>query len=96
MSDVEILTYAVPTVVFCVSGLTAYFLGKDKSRFGLTVFGCIWAVFTASLFFGMWQAKGYDIYLYIMGLIGLSAPLFAGYVIGGGIGWSRKVKRNDA
>jgi len=92
----DLIIYTIPVAVF----VTSLFVGLNlikRRRHGLAVGCCIaWAGFTAWMFFGMEQASGWDGLTYALALIGLSAPVAAGGVIGGVLGWMKQKKVADA
>lgn len=87
MNIEDLFVLVVPFSAFALPATCAFFLGKNKSRAGMTALALAWAGFTAWLFFGMQQASGYDGLAYALALVGMSAPIGAGVLIGGSIGW---------
>lgn len=87
MNIEELFVLAIPFAAFALTATCAFFLGKNKSRRGMTALALAWAGFTVLLFFGMEQAIEYDGLAYALALVGISAPIGAGVLIGGLIGW---------
>lgn len=95
--DRELLAaFGIPLVVFVVAVTIGYALGKRKHLGGLSTIGVLLVVVTVWLFVGLGKAQGYDGLAYIFALIGLDAPAALGMLIGGGVGWVRQRKEQDA
>lgn len=92
MNSEAILIYMIPVVVFALSGLVAFALGKNKKRGGMATLVLAWLGFTGALLVALEQSTGWDGLGYVVALMGLSAPIGAGLVIGGPIGWMKKEK----
>lgn len=92
----DLIIFAIPAAAFCVALFLTYFLGRDRNTLGLTVIGVLWAGFTGAMFFGLGQSTGFDGLGYVAGLIGISAPVGVGYLLGGPVGWLKGEKATHA
>lgn len=92
MLNEDILIFGIPAVTFVIALIAAYLSGKARSAAALTVFGLLWAGFTAAMFFGIEKASGWDGLGYALALIGIAAPAGAGIGLGGLVGWLRSGK----
>ena len=85
----ELTVLIVIGVAFLGALILSFFLGKRRNKRGLSIIGLLWAGFTATMFFGMYNATGWDGLGLLFALIGVSAPLGVGGLIGSLIGWAR-------
>jgi hypothetical protein len=92
MDSEVIILFAVPLAAFCVALFLTYWFGKDRNSMGLISLGLLWAGFTGVMFFGLDQATGWDGLGYLAGLLGISAPVGVGYLLGGSVGWLKSEK----
>lgn len=91
--DIEtLMVFGIPAVIFAVTVWMTFWMSKRAYRLGLISLGLVWLVFTAGMFFGLEQAVGWDGLGFLLALIGISAPVGVGAIIGGAIGL---VKRED-
>lgn len=85
----EFVMLGIVGVAFVGALLLSLFLGKRRSKLGLSIMCALWAGFTGILFFGMYNANGWDAIGYAIFLIGVSAPVGVGGLIGSLVGWAR-------
>ncbi len=87
----DLLAIVIPLTVFLASGLVTFWLAKWQNQTGLQWFGCIWALITIALLFGVGTLGTWDGLIYVAALIGINAPAGVGGLIGGLVGrFSRK------
>jgi hypothetical protein len=92
MGSEAIFLFGVPAAVFCATLFSTYWFGKARNGIGLTSVGFLWAGFTGVMFFGLHQSTGWDGLGYLAGLLGISAPVGVGYLLGGSVGWLKSEK----
>ncbi len=85
-----LLIYGVPAVVFLAAAFTCFKFGKSGNRQGFGWLAGIWVVFTGGMFFGIEASTGWDGLGYVLALIGISAPVAAGGLIGSIVGWTKR------
>lgn len=88
MSLEELFIYAIPVTLFAAAAWLSHFCGKRRIKGGLLAIGGVCVVFSLMMYSGMEQARGLDGLGYLLGLIGIGAPVAAGGLIGGLIGWA--------
>ena len=89
MNGEEVIFLGIAGAAFLVALVLSYFFGKRRNKLGLTIMGLLWAGFTGILFFGMYNANGWDAIGYAIFLIGASAPIGLGGLIGSLVGWAK-------
>ena len=89
--DIETLVvFGVPLAAFMLSLFVSFALGKAKKSKVFVRFGVLWAFVSGLLTIAMFAATGWDGLGYLAALIGVSAPLGRGTLIGGIVGWMQK------
>lgn len=89
--DIEtLLVFGIPAVIFAGSVGLTFWLAKRAHRLGGLGLSLVWLVFTAGMFFGLEQSTGWDGLGFLAGLIGISAPVAVGGLIGGAIGLAKR------
>lgn len=63
--------------------------GLRRSKIALAAMTVLWAGFTLLMFYQLSITGGWDVLLYILLLLFVSAPAAVGGLIGGLVGWSR-------
>ncbi|MEJ8560187.1 hypothetical protein QTO30_02310 [Yoonia sp. GPGPB17] len=89
MYNGDIVLFAVIGAIFLGAAFPAFFLGRRQSKLGLSILGLIWVAFTGALFFGMNNGNKYEELAYLFALIGISAPVGLGGLIGSLVGWAK-------
>ncbi len=92
----ELLLLGIPLTAFVVSVFAAYWLMKWRNIAILVFLGLAWAAFTGMMFFGMEAATGLDGFGYVLGLLGISAPIGVAGLIGSTVGWFKREKAMHA
>lgn len=92
MHSEEIIMFGIVGAAFIAALLLSFFFGKRRNKLGLSIMGIIWTGFTGIMFFGMYDASGWDGLAYLLALIGISAPTGVGSLIGSLVGWAKSDK----
>lgn len=95
MISEEIILFAVVGVAFLAALSLSFFFSKRRNKLGLSIIGVMWAAFTGIAFFGMYNASGWDVLGYAAALIGVSAPVGVGGLVGALVGWAKGSKEQD-
>lgn len=92
----ELLLLGIPLTAFVASVFAAYWLMKWRNTAILICLGLVWVAFTGMMFFGMEAATGWDGLGYLLGLLGISAPIGVAGLIGSTVGWFKREKAMHA
>lgn len=90
MNIEDIVLLGIAGAIFLGALLLSFFFGKRHNKLGLSIMGALWAGFTGLLFFGMHKATGWEALGYAVFLIGVSAPIGVGGLIGSIAGWAKR------
>ncbi len=82
--------------LFTFATFLAKYLVKARHKHTFAGFAFVWAAFTAVMYFAMENATGWDGLGYMIALIGLSAPIGAGLLVGGLVGLTRREPNTHA
>ncbi len=88
----NLVLYGVPAGSFAATVFLSFYLAKLRSLIGLCALNVLWIGFTAAMLFGLDQANSWDGLVFMAALLGISAPVGVGSMIGCTFGL---VKRND-
>ncbi|MEO1640407.1 MAG: hypothetical protein AAFU41_14295 [Pseudomonadota bacterium] len=91
-----VFAFGIPLAIFAVACAIAFYLGKNRSTIGLSLFGGGWGVVSAILFLQAQTLPGWDGLGYAIALIFLSAPAGLGALLGGITGWMKSNIANPA
>ncbi len=95
MDIAELVMIGIIGAGFLGAFFLSFFLASRRIKWALALVGALWSGFTAFVFFGMYNATGWDAIGYAIFLIGINAPTGLGSLIGGLVGWAKSGNEQD-
>ena len=90
MNVTDYVVYLIPLAFFVGALYAGYRLGLCKNRLSLALIGLIWVVLTWFTLIEARSRESWDGIGYVLLIVGVNAPIGAGLLFGGLVGWFKK------